>query len=605
MYLLPTMTDDATARRSQYMLKPLRLLSGEYRHLGREDPDHNDAYLEQGPEVDRDLDGDDESHTLLTRSIRRSASSRISRLSLPARIILMTGLSVMALPSLIIFNWLVGVVLGRRFTWAATGDIPLFPSIPWGSPGRPHRFEDDVVLTLRSGATVLYNRVPVHQLGLYEQGQGERAPMEYIPNRAFYSDADATLGPWHFMDILKTVSSEVKALDDFKKTYEEVQEYTSLRQDPAAVINHHAVSGNTAWQIDKWKFLPLHADAYRRWPDAKWHVAIEDDTWLLWNNLIKWLKTKPHDEQKFYGNQMWLVNGSVPFNHGGSGYVISRALMKATFGSDPDFEHKFDNHIRYSCCGDAELARAFTLSKPAVTLVKPSWEESGRSFRADSLDKTDINSNDWCQPIFTLHHVSPAEYVQLERFKRDVDPLVSQDDFIRFVDLWDYMSPRFLRHFSSPEQVGHHHVLRRGWRAIPAEDGGDEVPSATTAEACASECDRLGKECLVWTFEPKSLRKCRVSASVYIGTMPSSSKSSDDLESGWMLGRINAERDHQSCAGRLGELGELADADRGQESPLPRDVGQVRHRVRPFERAMAGWDESRRYELRSAKVAPL
>lgn len=182
--------------------------------------------------------------------------------------------------------------------------------------------------------------------------------------------------------------------------------------------------------------------------------------------------------------------------------------MKATFGSDPDFEHRFNDHIRYSCCGDAELARAFTLSKPAVTLVKPSWEESGRSFRADSLDKTDINSNDWCQPIFTLHHVSPAEYVQLERFKRDIDPLVSQDDFIRFVDLWDYMSPRFLRHFSSPEQVGHHHVLRRGWRAIPAEDGGDEVPSATTAEACASECDRLGKECLVWTFEPKSLRKC-------------------------------------------------------------------------------------------------
>lgn len=132
----------------------------------------------------------------------------------------------MALPSLIIFNWLVGVLLGRRFTWAPTGDIPLFPSIPWGLPGRSRRFEDDVVLTLRSGATVLYNRVPVHQLGLYEQGQGERAPMEYIPNRAFSSDADATLGPWQFMDILKNVSSEVKALDGFKKTYEEVQEYT-------------------------------------------------------------------------------------------------------------------------------------------------------------------------------------------------------------------------------------------------------------------------------------------------------------------------------------------------------------------------------------------
>jgi hypothetical protein len=59
--------------------------------------------------------------------------------------------------------------------------------------------------------------------------------------------------------------------------------------------------------LDKYKFLPLHADAARRFPDAKYTVSVEADTFLFWNQLVKWLKERDRegkgaDELKMWGN---------------------------------------------------------------------------------------------------------------------------------------------------------------------------------------------------------------------------------------------------------------------------------------------------------------
>lgn len=133
-------------------------------------------------------------------------------------------------------------------------------------------------------------------------------------------------------------------------------------------------------------------------------------------------------------------NGSLPFAHGGAGYAISRSLLKATYGLTPTspytFEHQFSHYIRYSCCGDAELFRAFSLTKPSVTLPRPNWEESGRSFRVEWLDKSTVEEGEWCEPVFTVHHVGPWERVGLGRFKWEVEARVGEEDFVRWVDLW-------------------------------------------------------------------------------------------------------------------------------------------------------------------------
>lgn len=220
------------------------------------------------------------------------------------------------LPLLILLNWLLGLISGSRFTWNRA--ISTLPSAHiWDSPPSPPvfpRFEDSIVLTVRTSATTLMHRLPLmllesHTLPRRQDGR----EWEYIPNLVFYSDADTWIGQTHFVDILRNVSSDVKSLPEFNSSYSTIQSLLRTHQDPSKLVpSPLPLSGgykgvNKGWLLDKWKFLPLHGDAYRRWPEAKWHVGIEDDTYLFWNQLVKWLKTKPQDEQKYYGAQMYLV----------------------------------------------------------------------------------------------------------------------------------------------------------------------------------------------------------------------------------------------------------------------------------------------------------
>ncbi|CAO1627272.1 unnamed protein product [Parajaminaea phylloscopi] len=446
---------------------------------------------------------------------------------------------------LLIANGLLHIMIGHGLRWTRS------PRLPLAAQGR---FEDDVVLTFRTGSTVLFQRLPIHlvqTLAPHENGE----PWEYTPNKLYYSDADVRIGDVEILNVLANVSDAVRQLPDFTETYRRIQDTMHLGQDPASIINYIAVSGNNAWQLDRWKFLPLHGDAYRRFPQAKWHIAMEDDTFMMWNQLVKWLRTKPHDEQKFYGNAATLINGSIPFNHGGSGYVISRGLMKATYGRAPfRFEHAFDRYLQYSCCGDAELSRAFLLSKPYVTLDRPSWEESGNSFRGDGLDKIGFSAAMMCEPFFTLHHVNSQAFFELQKFKRAVEPLVPSSDFVRFVDLWDYMAPSFVTRTGRSASA-----RRRNWRAIPQHTGQTD-PLARDADECEKSCQVQG--CVVWTFDRAATpSSCRLSsAEAFIGV----ADPTEQAQSGWSGAKLHELRSQARCAGRLGDLVALSEANRGR-----------------------------------------
>src|SRR5690606_8263145 len=48
--------------------------------------------------------------------------------------------------------------------------------------------------------------------------------------------------------------------------------------------------GNHGWRLDKWKFLPLVDEVLQKRPDAKWYFFMEADTYLVWSNLVEWVK---------------------------------------------------------------------------------------------------------------------------------------------------------------------------------------------------------------------------------------------------------------------------------------------------------------------------
>ncbi|PWN23543.1 hypothetical protein BCV69DRAFT_239784, partial [Microstroma glucosiphilum] len=154
----------------------------------------------------------------------------------------------------------------------------------------------------------------------------------------------------------------------------------------------------------------------------KYTISIEDDTFLFWNQVVKWLKLK---ERKGKGPE---ENGSLPFTHGGSGYIMSRGLVQQTFGRAPwTYEHNetFAHYMRYSCCGDAELSRSFQLTLPGF---EPTFSESDKLFTGEPPSRFAFVPSEWCEPILTLHRVTGFEYVRLLEFKRKVEPLIPKDD---------------------------------------------------------------------------------------------------------------------------------------------------------------------------------
>lgn len=213
--------------------------------------------------------------------------------------------------------------------------------------------------------------------------------------------------------------------------------------------------------------------------------------------------------------------------------MISRGLLKATYGLSPwDYEHNetFAHYARYSCCGDAELARSFQLTLPTFRAeLEGIFEESRYRFAAEPLDKLAFVPSELCEPIFSLHRVNTFDYVRLTNFKRRVEPLVGEDDYVRRIDLWDAFMPLFLQGRVSTGQAAAAHrgsasseahdlkrvesvddmmagpkfkeVVAEGWQAIPANDTELRV-AYHDKDSCQRACERADmSDCLLWTFD--------------------------------------------------------------------------------------------------------
>lgn len=208
------------------------------------------------------------------------------------------------------------------------------------------------VLARKTGYSVVFERLPMHLI--------EKRPD--IPNQYIYSDANVKLGDTEIIDILANVSDTVRTQKTFSG-YARLQHAIRDRQPPE--------NGWGAWNVDKYKFLPLHGDLYRRHPNAEWFVSVDGDTFLFYTTLLRYLARFDPNEQYFFGKQdKHGLNGAgdTAWANGGAGYVLSKGVMDKTYALDPwGFEHKWDQVLEDSPGGDVAIARAIYQS-PGITL---------------------------------------------------------------------------------------------------------------------------------------------------------------------------------------------------------------------------------------------
>lgn len=187
---------------------------------------------------------------------------------------------------------------------------------------------EDVLVIVKTGATALRERLPVHF----------QTTLQCIQHYVVFSDLEEEFEGHCIHDVLSGVSAEMKKSAPEFKFYRDLHE----NQDRVTefMAENVAVQRN-AWNLDKWKFLPVVERALQAKPDAKWFMFIEADAFLVWSNLLKWLAKLDWREDYFLGQPVTMEGQR--FAYGGAGWLLSRpAIQRITHhiaSQNDDYEY--------------------------------------------------------------------------------------------------------------------------------------------------------------------------------------------------------------------------------------------------------------------------
>jgi hypothetical protein len=243
---------------------------------------------------------------------------------------------------------------------------------------------EDVFVVMKTGSTVLRDRLPIH----FE------TTFKCIPDYTIFSDANESFRGHIVNDALSYIDESIKS--QFPSDF---QLHDHIRDRGGS-----ALSTNQGWKLDKYKFLPMIKGALDARPNARWFVFIEDDTAIVWSNLLRWLASYDYRRPYFFGREEKVADR--PFAHGGSGYVLSNAaLRQAVNYMEPRMQEYFNltNEVIY---GDISLGWMLSDSGIPLTNVWP-------LFQGESPDRIQYTEDIWCQPVLTQHHMSSQAIASL------------------------------------------------------------------------------------------------------------------------------------------------------------------------------------------------
>ncbi|PWY69722.1 hypothetical protein BO70DRAFT_145059 [Aspergillus heteromorphus CBS 117.55] len=381
---------------------------------------------------------------------------------------------------------------------------PLHP-LPSDCPSRPDL--NDILVILKTGVTESRAKVPIHLT----------TTLRCIPNYAIFSDFIEPLSPsLATHDVLSSLSPNLLATNPDFDLYRRVRDHGPAALTPADLnpdINTPiGKPNNPGWKLDKWKFLPMLERALAVKPDAKWYVFMEADTYLLWDNLLPWLRRFDSRKPWYLGNQMQIVDAI--FAHGGSGFILSRPAMVKAMERWKLSADAWETAVAEHWAGDCMLGLLLedsgvelTWSWPMVQIAPPGEMD----YFSRGYEK-----RPWCHPAVSFHHMDERGIVELERFEREEG---GKGKMILYRDVFLKMVRPFVQ------------AVRQGWDNLAEGEG---VPVKSFA-ACRGVCSREAL-CLQYAYN-ETAGECRTSKVLMLG------RGAGDVASGWMTERIDAVAD--------------------------------------------------------------
>lgn len=229
--------------------------------------------------------------------------------------------------------------------------LPSFkPAKP--APYRPGLSTEGIALILKTGYEVYYDRL-APQLETFSSYRYGRTP----DNTVIVSDFDHKINftDWQIRDVVATYNetAQLKASEKYRIYHKQLEEIASRNQSSWGI--DPPGTNNAGWRLDAMKFIPGYKLAADLFPDAEWTIGVDDDTYVLWDNLLAFLKMLDHTKPLYIGAPVMMPPSEIVFGHGGSIIITSQAAMKNRFIEHADgLEHWKEESLKW-CCGDGKV----------------------------------------------------------------------------------------------------------------------------------------------------------------------------------------------------------------------------------------------------------
>lgn len=259
---------------------------------------------------------------------------------------------------------------------------------------------DDVVVVLKTSAAEIEDRLPVHF----------DTTLLCYPNYMIFSDYSENYQGYPVHDALATIDRGVQ------KSHPDFELWRRLRKRGPDALEDEEIwnSDETVKDLDKWKLLPILEQTFVKYPDQKWYVFLETNTFIFWSNLLLWFQKLDHTKPYYIGAQGRI--GNSMFAKAGSGIVLSHRAMQSVLKLYQETTAAWNAYTEEQSSGDVILAEAL---REAGVFLTPAWPVF-QSYRPADMEYNRISGGRrlWCHPTISYHGISQSNTVQMWKFEQ-------------------------------------------------------------------------------------------------------------------------------------------------------------------------------------------
>ncbi len=238
----------------------------------------------------------------------------------------------------------------------------------------------------------------------------------------------------HLRSVSACLGQELLIVSDKAEVFEGHPVLDAIAETPAALLNSHhtqlaayeelhsipswssdnetiSQDRKESWRIDKFKFLASASAAWRLRPEKRWYVFYEDDTYVLWDNVFRFVANFDPDRPWYFGSPTLgktdkALNYRTSFANGGPGFIMSREAIRRITADDWDSQTgeylgsvltgRHWEDLTHDCCGDSIMGWALWQRNVSLSGIWP-------LMNPHPPHAVPFGDPQWCQPIMTMH----------------------------------------------------------------------------------------------------------------------------------------------------------------------------------------------------------